>query len=410
MFMDRDFLKQKCRGKGRCIAVLVAGTAVSLLLACLSWRESSDGKANRLLRNPAGEGAYEQEMIAKVEGAGKIPMIVTVEERCLTKEEAEKELSFAAEILPEILKGENESLQKVTKELDFTETVPGTIVDVSWQDTAPEYFSADGKRRKDVRLTEPETVLLTAELRCQEERREFLTEVTLYAQEETAADRLAAEIFERSRQSAEEKVLYLPEKYSDGTKISWRKPTDLTFVYIFLLTLLTSVLLMVGEKRDKQMERQKEKEELERDYAGLISKFTLLLSAGLSIRNAWERITVLYENGQMKKGVLYGKLLKSLRELQKGVPETQVYENFGSETGLIHYKKLMALFISDKKRGSVPLQESLEKEMLQAWEEKKRQTRQRGEKAEAKLLFPMIGMLSVVFMMILIPAFMSLRM
>lgn len=45
--------------------------------------------------------------------------------------------------------------------------------------------------------------------------------------------------------------------------------------------------------------------------------------------------------------------------------------------------------------------------MLEAWEEKKRYTRQQGEKIGTKLLLPMIGMLSVVFLMILVPAFMS---
>lgn len=408
MFMGRDFLKRKAEGRSFPVMVLTAGVAVSLILAVLSLRESGTGKAGLLPRNGIGEGAYEQKLIADVEGYGKIPLTVTVEERRLTKAEIRKELKRAADLLPGILQGENESLQKVTKELKFVEAVPGTIVEVRWQTEAWDYFSADMTRRKDVRLTEPVQVLFLAVLSCQGEEQNLPVEAMLFPVEETAADRLAARIAQRSEESAEEESLCLPEE-CDGMTISWKKPADITFLYVLFLALSAAVLLRLGQKRDEERKQQEEKEELERAYAELVSKFTMLLSAGLSIRNAWERITSLYQEHPARKQILYRELCRSLRELQQGIAETEVYERFGARTGLIHYKKLMALFISDKRRGSIPLLEALEKEMLEAWEEKKRQTRQRGEKAETKLLVPMLGMLSVVFMIILIPAFLSFR-
>ena len=69
----------------------------------------------------------------------------------------------------------------------------------------------------------------------------------------------------------------------------------------------------------------------------------------------------------------------------------------------------MALFISNKKRGSVNLLEAMNQEMLQAWEEQKRSAKQQGEKIGTKLLLPMMGMLTVVFIMILVPAFLSFK-
>ena len=39
---------------------------------------------------------------------------------------------------------------------------------------------------------------------------------------------------------------------------------------------------------------------------------------------------------------------RSFRDLQKGIPELEVYEDFGKRIGEIHYKKLMALFIADR--------------------------------------------------------------
>ena len=69
----------------------------------------------------------------------------------------------------------------------------------------------------------------------------------------------------------------------------------------------------------------------------------------------------------------------------------------------------MALFIADRKRGTVPLLETMNQEMLLAWEEQKRKTRQQGEKIGTKLLIPMMGMLLVVFLMVLVPAFLSFK-
>jgi hypothetical protein len=69
----------------------------------------------------------------------------------------------------------------------------------------------------------------------------------------------------------------------------------------------------------------------------------------------------------------------------------------------------MALFLSDKRRGSVPLLDTMKQEMMIAWEERKRKIRQQGEKIGTKLLIPMMGMLGVVFVIVLVPAFLSFQ-
>ena len=107
------------------------------------------------------------------------------------------------------------------------------------------------------------------------------------------------------------------------------------------------------------------------------------------------------------QSAVYEELNWGLLQMQKGISELEVYESVGIRTGQVHYKKLMALFISDKRRGSIPLMEAMNQEMFSAMEEKRRKTRQQGEKIGTKLLIPMIGMLGVVFLIILVPAFLS---
>ena len=51
--------------------------------------------------------------------------------------------------------------------------------------------------------------------------------------------------------------------------------------------------------------------------------------------------------------------------------------------------------------------EMLERESMEAWEERKRKARVLGEAAATKLLLPMMMMLVVVMAIVMIPAFLS---
>jgi activator of 2-hydroxyglutaryl-CoA dehydratase len=69
------------------------------------------------------------------------------------------------------------------------------------------------------------------------------------------------------------------------------------------------------------------------------------------------------------------------------------------------------LLFADYERHFANIQETLadllEKEALEAWDERKRKARVMGETAATKLLVPMIMMLAVVMAIIMIPAFLS---
>jgi tight adherence protein C len=198
----------------------------------------------------------------------------------------------------------------------------------------------------------------------------------------------------------------LPDIY-EGNPVTWCKKLDTTFLLMFAMTLMAVFFIKLGGKRDQENIKKERLELLEKEYAKLVSKFTMLLSAGLSIRNAWERIVLLYRRKGNTEDNLFRELNWGLLQMQKGVSELEVYEAVGARFGNIHYKKLMAMFISDRKRGSVNLLDAMNHEMLSAWEEQKRKSRQQGEKIGTKLLIPMMGMLGIVFVIVMMPALLS---
>lgn len=58
--------------------------------------------------------------------------------------------------------------------------------------------------------------------------------------------------------------------------------------------------------------------------------------------------------------------------------------------------------------GTKNLQEMLEQEMAEAWEQQKNVARRMGEEAGTKLLAPLLLMLLVVMVVIMVPAMMAM--
>ena len=152
--MENDFLKFSTDPKKLHGLILIMGVMISVGLGISAHRESKLPDNNELPKNQAGEGAYEQELIA-ISGDKRIPLKVTVEEKLLTQIEAEEELKKAILVLNNVLKATNEDLTTILNPICFADIVPGTAVEVTWTERAEDYFYSDGSIREDMEITEP---------------------------------------------------------------------------------------------------------------------------------------------------------------------------------------------------------------------------------------------------------------
>lgn len=403
--MGKRFLKLMAETPRSAKILLIVGILLSGILGITAYQRRALENGYELERRELSEGDYREEVIAYLRKE-KIPVTVTVDARMLSEEEAEEQFLKSEVLLLERLKGENESLSLVTKDLDFISWIPETGIEVEWVEKQLDYFYSDGKIRENQGQSEIVELQLSAIMICQEYTKELAIKITVLP---TTADvsKDLLRLIESENETTRSGSSFLLPKEFQGQTITWKRPMDHTWIYVLLLTLVASIALVCGVRIDQRAEKKRRVEELEKDYAQIVSKFTMLLSAGLSVRNAWERIVIMQRRKGISEKIIDEELRWGLREMQKGIPEMSVYERFGQRVGEVHFKKLMALFISDKKRGTLPLLDAMNQEMLCAWEEQKRKTRQQGEKIGTKLLLPMMGMLSVVFLIVLIPAFLS---
>lgn len=406
--MEKSFLNLNFEQKKIYLLIFTIGMIVSVAMCVKEYNASRISNEYELYRNEAGEGAYEQELYASIDGEDKVSLKVNVAEQQFTEQEAKKVIREAIPVLMENLKGENESLESVTRNLYFMEQIPETPVEVTWGMSSSEYFFSDGTLKEDIEVREPVEVKLSAILECQGYCEEFETKITLLPIKKTIREELLALIAENDEKDKFQKTLTLPKEYQ-GKTIVWKKTADRDSLYFFAFTIGAAVLLRLGHERDVQQKKKRYIEQLEAEYAQIVSKMMMLLSAGLSVRNAWERIVLMEQRKTGEQRAVYKEMNWALREMQKGIPELEVYERFGERIGQIHYKKMISSIISYKRRGGTNLMEVMHQEMLEAWEERKRKARQQGEIISTKLLLPMMGMLTVVFIMILVPAFLVLQ-
>ena len=200
---------------------------------------------------------------------------------------------------------------------------------------------------------------------------------------------LAEAVSRYNEQRSDPDYYYLPDKLN-GKKVKWESPADTSGMLLTGLFLIAAMAILVM------------------DYPGLIMKFTLLVQAGMTVRKAFQKISLDYGRKRKRNPrPAYEEIRIVCYEMESGVSESEAYRRFGERCGQAKYKTFATLLIQNLQKGSRQMADMLERESTEAWEERKRKARVLGEAAATKLLVPMIMMLIVVMAIVMIPAFMS---
>ncbi|URW87249.1 type II secretion system F family protein [Blautia wexlerae] len=259
--------------------------------------------------------------------------------------------------------------------------------------------SVDGEEPVSMYIQVPEK-----ELEEQEEEPKQNKKLT---RKEQAQKSIAEAVSRYNEQRSDPDYYYLPDKLN-GKKVKWESPADTSGMLLTGLFLIAAMAILVMKGREEQVQLQKRYEELLMDYPGLIMKFTLLVQAGMTVRKAFQKISLDYGRKRKRNPrPAYEEIRIVCYEMESGVSESEAYRRFGERCGQVKYKTFATLLIQNLQKGSRQMADMLERESTEAWEERKRKARVLGEAAATKLLVPMIMMLIVVMAIVMIPAFMS---
>ena len=387
---------------------VLAAVAMSIFILILALRPKGEGvigEDNKISRPEFGLNRLK--LLA--EYGGRVwPVEFEISARKRSEEEARELFLRAAESLKGHILGENSSLQEVVHDLVLVDALPEYDMQIDWRSGNTDLIRGDGSVQNK-ELEEAQNVLLKAKLYSDRWEREYTYEVCVYPYPFTKEDAFVRKLYEElevcGQETAGQQYMKLPDNLGEN-RIYWKEESQNVMGIAFLLGAVL-VFVVYGRESSKLRRKKREREEeLLVDYPEFLSRFILLTGAGMTVRSAWERMLSDYKKSGRKRYV-YDEMQHTMAQLEVGMSELKAYEEFGRRCAILSYLRFTTILTQNLKKGSSGIVALLRMESEEAFSERKNQARRKGEEAGTKLLFPMGGMLIIVFVLILVPAFAS---
>lgn len=220
------------------------------------------------------------------------------------------------------------------------------------------------------------------------------------------------EVVKSDKDTIDKNTIVLPKIVNDF-RIIYKEKKDLTFLLMPIIGILVAILL---DAKDKEEEKEKIKRRirlLELDFAQIISKILLYVSSGMTIRNSMIRLAEIYQkkmtnDNSKEKRVAYEELVVVKNKLASGYSEIGAYEDMAKSINMRSYTRFLNIIIQSIKNGNKELKNILNMEVQDALYERKQNAKKLGEEAATKLVLPLMLMLSVIMVVIMVPAFMGM--
>lgn len=204
-----------------------------------------------------------------------------------------------------------------------------------------------------------------------------------------------------------ESSLQLPKELG-GVSVEWTQKKERLMPKLLFLEGAALIAICLGQKKKKEQDERARKLLLELDYPDLLSQITLLLGAGMPLRQVWKRIAAGYtkkrEDGQIQEKPVYEEILLMVHRMSEGESEKSAYVHFSEKMNLMCYHRLIRILIGNLEKGAKGVCELLEQELQQAYEQRLLQAKKLGEEASTKMLLPLMLMLMVVMAVVMLPA------
>lgn len=408
---EQMFLLYQKKKKRWMIGLIVVGIVSALYVHGGSQKEKRLLDGNLLVRNVWDAGNYQVDLNVKTKEWDH-SFSYLVKEKAYTREEAEQLYRKFAGELPSLICGGNQTLQEVTEDLKLANAYKDYPFMVSWSSTDQDRVSSRGKVNRKGLEDEGQWVTLHALVREVDTglEQELTLKVFLapekLSEEELFFRRVEESVISMDKVSAQKEIVTLPVSV-EGKELTWKETKQ--DHSIFILLLFGAASLFVGRAMDHDLQKadRKRLKELQKEYPEFAGRLRLYLCAGMTARNAFGRVAQDYaeRTGKKKRLFLESEMKIACNQLSNGLPEAQVYQEWGARCGEMRYRRLGFLLSVQLKQGNDRLLQLLEQEADVAREDQRNQARKEGEEAGTKLLFPMILLLIMVMLLVLLPAY-----
>lgn len=376
-------------GKRLRIAALFVIVLVFAFIMDMSSNAITD---NTLIRNDTGDGDAVYDLVLNADGLDEdYSYQLKVREEQPSDKQANELFTQAKKEIDDSFCEENQSVEQVR----------GHVI---MKDAFEEADDEQGK-----------LISASVELSCGEHRQLYDFSFVVFPDELDAGERLIKAInrhIDNEMSKTGTKKLTLPDEV-DGVKLSWSQEKSNTAAKIAMLEVVVIVLLVL-EKKEKKKTAQKERNiQLQLEYPEIVSKMAVLMGSGMTVEQAWNRITARYldERKNNDKNIMpaYEEMLVTEREISDGMTGRKAYAGFAERVKLPCYQKLVRIILQSIHKGSKGVCEMLEKESEDAFDERRLLALKLGEEAGTKMLMPMMIMMAIVIAIVIAPAIIDFK-
>ena len=411
----KSFVNPKCMAVLRKYKIQIICISMGFILFFIAknFANTSDSFINNNFVKREGYSAYNKSYEVYVDGLLDREVLVKlpVSHRSYSDEEIDEVFEKCMKVLESAILGKNPSLQEVSGDLNLINSIKEYGISVEWISETPELIDAMGTVNNED-LKEAKDAVLKVFLTDRKREAQYLINVRVipktYTKEELSIKKFMSKLEAIDKENISKEGYTLPDSF-EGKKLSYRQEESKDIHIIWIMGIVIAILLYVKDMMALKDKREYKAREMLLDYPEIVSKLMVFIGAGLSVRSAWERIVIDYENLAGGKRFAYEEMSSSLTKLKTGVHESRVYKDFGRNCAIKQYMKLASLLDQNRKSGVNNLRQILSVEMASAWEERINIARRQGEEASTKLLLPLLMLLIVVLIIIMLPAMMAFK-
>lgn len=388
------------------LRIVLLFEVIGLLLSVTSWLGATGERARSLSREAYGEGDYIQEMdLSSSYYTGEIE--IEVAEQQFDESKAQECIAQAMAEIDKSFLGDNEDISHICTDVCVEDSYVGGLVDAHW--AFDDYSCLSSKGEVDAsKITDDTLVEARVTLSCGDLTEIYVFSFCLVPPSIYSKDGILREI--RQRIDVQEDTIVLPDEIDDIV-LKWKKKESYRGVALSLLGMLLFIILPIARKKEEAQESKHRREQMRRDYPQLVEQLMLFMGAGITLREASGRMVDGYENRRRRTGrrqELFELWSVFYHEVCDGVRMQEALRHFSEASGIKECKKLALLLQQNEAQGSAQTMHMMEQEAQMAIELHRNAARSAGEEASVRLLFPMMGMLGIVIVILIVPALMTM--
>lgn len=405
----------QCRKLSMACFILFLTQIFSITIQVKEKVSTSFVNESQILRPKYGQGTKQipvEVLIKDNNILHKENITLTIKEQQYSWEVWEEELEKSKNYIDAYILKNNLSMDCIQTPLFLMKQIPNSSIKIEWDLGISDFVDRDGNiNNKD--LKEAKLITIYAKIRYKEWEAEYpinlIIQPKILTEHEIIQEELEMALNQAHEKTKTEEIYVLPITLGNK-KVVYREESRNLFLICLLFSVFATIMAYKSVDQRMLQDKKKRNKQMLLDYPEVISKITLLLSAGLTMKGAWGKIVQEYNQKQKTSGnmrYIYEEMRTTLHELENGIVEGKAYTNFGTRIQLLPYLKLGAVLSQNVRKGSKGLIDLLELEVIEALEERKELAKRLGEEAGTKLLLPMGILLILVLVIIMIPAFLT---